>query len=254
MSAVAKTEAQEPAVISDAAGILAVIERAALNPQIEVEKMERLLAMQERILERDARASFAAALTELQPQLPVITENGGIKNNAGVVQSTYAEWEDINDAIRPLLHEHGFALSFKPGQAADGKVTVTGILRHRDGYQDEATVTLPHDPSGSKNAVQAVGSSLSYGKRYAAIALLNITSRAPRDRDDDGAASGRSAIGERAITEINMAEGTAGLRAWKEKNYDGVSKAVGAGELREIIALYNRRIKAAKDAEGAAGQ
>jgi hypothetical protein len=42
---------------------------------------------------------------------------------------------------------------------------------------------LPHDSTGSKNAVQAVGSSTSYGKRYTACALLNITSRG---EDDDG--------------------------------------------------------------------
>jgi hypothetical protein len=247
MSAVAKTEEQQqPAVISDAAGILAVIERAAMNPQIDVEKMERLLAMQERILERNAKAAFTAALAEMQPLLPTIDQNGAIKNNAGTVQSTYAEWEDINDAIRPLLHDHGFALSFKPGMATDGKVTMTGVLRHRDGFEEEATVTLPHDSSGSKNSVQAVGSSLSYGKRYAAIALLNITSRAPRDRDDDGQRSNLSAAAEKAFTDINMAEGLEELRAWKNKNYDGLSKLLSADELRDVIALYNRRVKAAK--------
>ena len=34
---------------------------------------------------------------------------------------------------------------------------------------------LPLDTSGSKNGVQAVGSTVSYGKRYAICALLNIS-------------------------------------------------------------------------------
>lgn len=42
---------------------------------------------------------------------------------------------------------------------------------------------LPADTSGSKNAVQAFGSSTSYGKRYVLCALLNITTRG---QDDNG--------------------------------------------------------------------
>ena len=61
---------------------------------------------------------------------------------------------------------------------------------------------LPLDTSGSKNAVQAVGSSTSYGKRYTASALLNLTSRLPDDRDDDGRAAGASAT----ITDEQRAE------------------------------------------------
>src|SRR5690606_9193784 len=57
----------------------------------------------------------------------------------------------------------------------------------RDGHSEETTIFLPADTSGSKNSVQAVGSSTSYGKRYTASALLNITTRG---EDDDGRAAG----------------------------------------------------------------
>lgn len=242
-----------PAPISDArtaevipasgATILDVIARAASDPGTDADKMERLLAMYERITAQQARATFNASLAGLQPKLPVIDERGGIKNNSGVVQSTYARWEDINDAIRPLLAEHGFALSFRTGVAQDGKITVTGVLSHRDGHSEETTITLPHDSSGNKNAVQAVGSSTSYGKRYTAISLLNITSRAPGDQDDDGQAAGRSAAAERAIADINLAEDLAQLRAWKERTLDGLLKVLSDRDRREVIDLYNRRSK-----------
>jgi hypothetical protein len=62
-------------------------------------------------------------------------------------------------------------------------VTVTATLGHVGGHAEETTMTLPHDSSGSKNAVQAIGSSTSYGKRYTALSLLNITTRG---EDDDG--------------------------------------------------------------------
>lgn len=175
-------------VVNEAAAIIQVIERAASNPDVDIEKMERLLDMHERVKARNAKTAYAAALAEMQPQLPVIEERGEIKHGDNKpVQSTYAKWEDINEAIRPILAEYGFALSFRIGRA-EGLVSVTGILSHREGHSEETTFDLPVDSSGSKNSVQALGSSVSYGQRYTAKALLNLTSR--HSVDDDGRAAG----------------------------------------------------------------
>jgi hypothetical protein len=181
---------QEAPVISQSAGLIAVIERAATNPEVDIDKMERLLQMHERIVERDSKAAYAAALATMAPALPSITERGSIKDRDKKVQSTYALWEDVNDAIKPVLAAHGFALSFRTGRE-DGQITVTGVLSHREGHSEETTITLPHDSSGSKNAVQAVGSSTSYGKRYTAGLLLNLTSRG---EDDDAQSGGSGAV------------------------------------------------------------
>lgn len=187
----------------ESTAIIQVIERAAMNPNVDIDKMERLLQMQERIIERNARAAFTGALADMQPKLPVINERGRIevpaKDGKAGHSTPYAKWEDINEAIRPLLAEHGFALSFRVGMAADGKIEVTGVLSHREGHQVETTITLMHDSSGSKNAVQAVGSSTSYGKRYTAMALLNITTRG---EDDDGLLAGAPEF----ITDLQMGD------------------------------------------------
>jgi len=177
-----------PAPASESAAIFSMIERAARDPNVDIEKMERLMQMQERVMERSAKAAYAQALAEMQPQLPVIEKRGAIKHDKQV-RSRYALWEDINDGIKPVLANHGFAISFRVGRE-DGAITVTGVLSHRDGHSEETTIALPVDTSGSKNAVQAVGSSTSYGKRYTAQALLNLTSRDGGERDDDGRAAG----------------------------------------------------------------
>lgn len=184
------TTMHEAPVVSQSAGLIAVIERAATNPDVDIDKMERLLQMHERIVERDAKAAYASALALMAPDLPSVCERGGIKDRSGKVQSTYALWEDINDAVKPVLSAHGFALSFRTGRD-DGQITVTGVLSHREGHSEETTIVLPHDSSGSKNAVQAVGSSTSYGKRYTAGLLLNLTSRG---EDDDGHSGGFGAV------------------------------------------------------------
>lgn len=183
-----RTEGQvEVHPASDGAALMQMIERVATNPDADISKLERLVEMHERITDRTAKAAFAAALSDMQPELPVIIERGEIRHGENKpVQSRYALWEDINEAIRPILAKHGFALSFRTGREAD-RIIVTGILSHRGGHSEETTMHLPADQSGSKNAVQAVGSSTSYGKRYTAMALLNITTRG---EDDDGKAAG----------------------------------------------------------------
>lgn len=170
-----------PSVVNESAAIITVIERAAMNPNVDIDKMERLLMMQERIMAKNAEQLFNAALAEMQEKLPTIEATGEIKNRDGKVQSRYAKWEDINEAIKPILREYGFALTFK--SEINGSVKVTGILTHKAGHREQTEITLPADTSGSKNAVQAVASSVSYGQRYTAKLLLNITSRG---EDDDG--------------------------------------------------------------------
>lgn len=165
------------------ASIMAVIERVALNPNADIAKMEKLLDMQERVLSRNSRMAFNAALAQMQSELPSIAENGAIKVGAEV-RSRYAMFEDINDAVKPVLQKHGFAISFRIKQ--ESHIEVTAILSHRDGHSEETTMRLSADTSGSKNAVQAIGSAVSYGKRYTMMAMLNITSRDNNDRDDDG--------------------------------------------------------------------
>lgn len=219
---------------SDAASIIGVIERAVSNPNIDVEKMERLLAMQERVMDRQAKAAFMAALADMQTELPEIEERGKIKIGTSKPQG-YALWEDINKIIKPIMQKHGFALSFRTGMG-DGKISVTGVLSHREGHSEETTIHLPADDSGSKNKVQAVGSSTSYGKRYTASALLNLTSRG---EDDDGTAAGARTITPEQAEELHKLI----------KLYDAVEEKVAGfakvGTVEEIPAKDFDRVKSA---------
>lgn len=178
MNAVTKTKPEATG------SLLEVISRAAADPNVDIEKMERLLEMQARVETRQAEVAFAEDFAAMQPKLPTITMNGEIVHKGQVI-SQFSDWPNINKVVTPILSEHGFSLSFKPAEK-EGKTAVTAILRHRMGHQDEATLSLPTDTSGAKNAVQAVGSSLTYGKRYTGVLILNLTIEG---EDDDGSAA-----------------------------------------------------------------
>ena len=162
-------ESKAIAVSSETTALMSMIERVCLDPNADISKLEKMLDMQERILDRNAKQSFTADLASMQIELPRIAEKGEGHNKA-----KYALLEDINDAVRPVLNKYGFAVTFSIDQQS-AQVTVIARLSHRMGFSEETRLTLPLDTSGSKNAVQAAGSTISYGKRYAICALLNIS-------------------------------------------------------------------------------
>jgi hypothetical protein len=196
MSAVTKLdEPRNNVTHADADSIMAVISRAASDPGIDVEKLERLMGLYERVNSNNAKAAYAAAFARMQPELPVIGQKGKNTNT----NQKYAKWEDIAEQIAPVLSRHGFSISFRVGNAS-GSVSVTGVLMHEQGHSEETTLPLPVDTGAGRNAVQAVGSSVSYGKRYTAGLLLNFVSR--DQPDDDGRAAG---LGE-TISENDLAD------------------------------------------------
>ena len=192
----------------ESGGLLTVIERIAANPDVDVSKLEKMLDMQERVLTRNAMVAFSKSLAEMQSEIPTI-EKGGSIIVSGVERSKYARFEDIMAVVRPILEKHGFAVSFRT-DSTDSLMRVTGILMHREGHREETTLTLPFDISGSKNSVQAIGSSTAYGKRYVLCSLLNI---ATGGEDDDGQAASIGAELAETLVSLSKAETIEGLQA-----------------------------------------
>ena len=89
-----KTETDVAVVTDMAGGLLEVIARAARDPNVDIDKMERLLEMQERVHARNAKAAYYSALAEMQPSLPAIVERGGIKDRNGNVVGPWAQWPE----------------------------------------------------------------------------------------------------------------------------------------------------------------
>jgi len=165
--------------------IVAVIERAATNPDVDIEKMERLLAMQERIMDREAEMAFNDALNQCQRDIPTVFKAAQNADN----KSRYAKLEAVDEAIRPFYVKHGFSLSFG-SRSAEGGVTVTCKVSHRGGHSREYELTGALDSTGmkggaTKTAIQGLGSSVSYLRRYLTCMIFNVILT---DEDNDGQA------------------------------------------------------------------
>lgn len=175
---------------SEAAALISMIERAAADPSVDIDRIERMYAMYERATARSAKTAFLEAVQKARKALPAIVKRGTIETNASktdkarVKQSTYAKWDDVVEAILPVLDANDLVLTFRTSQDSLDRVSVTAVLSHVDGHSEQSQMALPIENGGSKNNAQGWGSSVSYGKRYTAFALLNLVGK---DEDNDAA-------------------------------------------------------------------
>ena len=126
--------------------------------------------------------SLAAALAAFQASLPHIGKGNTaeVRSDKGNYSYKYADLSDVSAVVLPLLARHGLSFSCKPTLTDDGRFVLAYLLRHESGGDDAGIYPLP--TSGSP---QAIGSAISYARRYV---LSAITGVAP-DEDDDGAAA-----------------------------------------------------------------
>lgn len=201
MTEIAKFERDERHLPADP--MVSMIERVAMDPNADLAKLERMLELKERHEAQQAKALFAEAFAKASASFPTIPLKGVGHNN-----KPYATLKDITRLTRPVLAEYGLALTFSI--EVGEQVIVTAELMHEAGHSKTTSIALPRETSGSKNAVQAVGSSQTYGQRYTAQAILGLS--LGDDTEDDGAGnSGPQTISEeqfRELRELIEATGT----------------------------------------------
>src|SRR5262245_18632894 len=97
-----------PVPVSETAAILHMIERAARDPAVDVDKLSRLMEMRDKATARQAEIEFDTAMTLAQ------TEMGRVRadSNNPQTKSKYASFAALDKALRPTYTAHGFALSF----------------------------------------------------------------------------------------------------------------------------------------------
>jgi hypothetical protein len=111
--------------------LVLMFERLAKDPNVDVDKLERLIAMQERILRHQAKAAFDADFAQMQPEIPIVDERGRIEVK-GTLRSTYAPLEDIHEVIKPSGRKTGRASSVSSASSVTGRATAKSrCSRHR---------------------------------------------------------------------------------------------------------------------------
>ena len=173
---------------------LALIEKVALDPRADIAKLERTIAMYERVKAREAALAFNAAKGRVLKKLACVKivrnrsalyEIDNRKPRRGTYEAfKYAPLEEIDKHMRPLLIEEKMDLSYSSEPSEHGWILIRGRLKHlpTGHFEDSFLPALPDNSSG-KSTVQGVGSTNSYLRRYIACNIFNIVVVGD---DDDG--------------------------------------------------------------------
>lgn len=161
----------------------------AVENNVNVETMERLLAMRKELKEEAAKEAYFSALAGFQAECPIVKKTREVKDKSGNVRYRYAPLEDIVKQVKPYLDKHGLSFSFKTVPAVDSKsaVDVVCVSQHIFGYSKESPVTIPIEQEAFMNDAQKAGSAQSYAKRYS---FCNVHGIVLENDDDDGMALG----------------------------------------------------------------
>ena len=173
-------------------GLLAMIERLATNPQLNIEVFDRLLAARRSEEDRVGVRAFNAALSQAKGEISPVLKTRDVdypsKRDGGArVKYRYESFADVARVVDPVFQRHGLSYRFRVAQAAD-LVRVTCIISHADGYSEEtAPLESKVDPGATgMSMVQALGSALTYLQRYSLRAAIGLAAGV----DDDGRGAG----------------------------------------------------------------
>ena len=164
--------------------MFAVLERASTDPNVDVEKMERIYSMVEREQNRQAQISYNSAMNQAQTSMPKVTATADNKQT----KSKYAKHEKIVEEAGPVWLENGFSLSFSEGDSPkDGEVRIVCECMHKDGHSKTHHLDLALDTKGiqgsvNKTDVHGKSSTMTYGQRILTCKIFNI----PTGDDKDG--------------------------------------------------------------------
>jgi hypothetical protein len=173
------------AALSPSQQFLASLLDLASNPDVSAEKLQVVAAAHQRVTAEEAAQAFNAAMTTAQNAMPAVVRD--TVNDA--TMSKYARLETISDAIDPIIHAHGFALTFGTADSVlEEHYRVTCTVRHAAGHSETYFADVPADADAyegddKKIAVHAFGSSMTYGRRYLKCMIFDIVLK---DEDNDG--------------------------------------------------------------------
>lgn len=220
-----------PIASTDAATVMQVIERAARDPSVDMDKLERLLQLRERITASNAESAFNVALNACQAAVGRIAADAVNPQT----RSNYASYAKLDKILRPIYTANGLSLSFDEGDSPKPEhVRVLCHVSHSQGHTRTYHKDMPADGKGAKGGdvmtkTHASGAAQSYGMRYLLKGIFNI---AIGEDDNDGNETGNREV----ITASQVADLEAMLTE-VNANKANFLKYINADSLESILAV-----------------
>lgn len=158
--------------------------QSAINNGTDLSQLEKLLDLQIKWEQNEALKAYNKAMADFKANPPKIEKDRkvGYQTSKGKVGYSHASLYNVVDKISSELSKYGLSATWRTSQN-DKMITVTCRITHEKGHSEETSLSAQADDSGSKNSIQAVGSTITYLQRYS---ILSMTGLATHDQDNDG--------------------------------------------------------------------
>jgi hypothetical protein len=152
----------------------------AVERGADIDKLQQLMDLNDRWEAAQSRKSFTAAMTAFKATPPDIVKTKAV--GFGKTSYKHATLADVCDAAIKGLADVGVSHRWDINQV-DGRITVTCVLTHQQGYSESTSMSAPADDSGSKNPIQAIASAVTYLQRYTLLAATGLAAKDQIDTD-----------------------------------------------------------------------
>jgi hypothetical protein len=205
----------------------AVMISLAVEKGMDLDKISKMMELQERWETNQARKEYSLAMVRVQKKMPMVTK----KERNAQTNSKYAAYDEIIKVCQPIYTEEGFSVTFYQGCGTpedplpEGYIRVSADIMHDSGHTRNVHVDIPVETTGPKGGavmtkVHATGSAFSYGKSYLIRLIFNI----PTGDDDDGNRAGGTLtyISEKQLSTITDMINAKSVESSKFLSYLGV--------------------------------
>ena len=234
MNEIVKHEAEKPMAISPQAdALMAMLSDPEKINSMDVDKLDRLMAMAERLQAKRNEQAFNQAMADVQAKMKRVRADASNPQT----RSKYASYAALDRELRPIYTDGGFALSFDTGEAPQpDMVRVICYVTHDSGFSRTYHVDMPADGKGAKGGdvmtkTHATGSAMSYGMRYLLKLIFNV---AVGEDDDDGNRAALPSITEDQLKDLECLIEEVGANKHGFLKY--CTQMFGVRELSELCA------------------
>lgn len=209
---------------------MSLVERAALDPSIDLDRLERLIQMEQVSKERKAKEAYMKAMAEAQAEMPRVLKN---KDNTHT-KSKYSDLAAVDAAMKPVITKYGFSLSFNTvATEQKGFVRVGVTVAHKDGHETYHEDDFPLDDSGAKGnsnktGIQAWGSTVTYARRYMKLMVFDVAT----SEDNDGNAQPQP-VQMIGLEEMKTLDDLLEQSGVDRKEFLAYAKAEGMGDIKQ---------------------
>lgn len=243
--AVALRSPERPAAmrvpVEGSRGSITELLHLAVEKGTPVEQLKELVALHERLTDRQAAIEFAQAMAAFQKECPPIKKSSDAKiatKGGGSYSYTYAELDEIARTVNPILAKNGLSYSWDCKVEKD-TLTCVCTVRHINGHSTSSTFALPVDNPSAMSAQQKVGAAMTFAQRRSLSAVLGLTTT---DDDPDAAAQvDPKPIDDDQFTFITDLLAETSANEVRFLKYLGVAsvKAIPASRYKEAVAALN---------------